>query len=101
MDIKDIPYLAMALQTGSVLLTRDQPIYKAARQNGFRPNRSTVQDALRVKRTRKFTSQHCLNVITQEASCHQIFIEGNITSIDTALELNPQPKESGDTYFHK
>ncbi|QDK78255.1 DNA-binding protein [Spirosoma sp. KCTC 42546] len=35
-DAKDISYLALEIQTNSVLLTRDQPIYKAARQNGFR-----------------------------------------------------------------
>ncbi|MBD2756372.1 PIN domain-containing protein [Spirosoma validum] len=35
-DVKDISYLALAIQTNSMLLTRDQPIYKAARQNGFR-----------------------------------------------------------------
>ncbi len=35
-DVKDIGYLALAIQTNSVLLTRDQPIHKAARQNGFR-----------------------------------------------------------------
>ncbi|QMW03567.1 PIN domain-containing protein [Spirosoma foliorum] len=35
-DAKDISYLALAIQTNSVLLTRDQPIYKGARQNGFR-----------------------------------------------------------------
>lgn len=35
-DPKDISYLALAIQTNSVLLTRDQPIHKAARQNGFR-----------------------------------------------------------------
>ncbi|MFD2570896.1 PIN domain-containing protein [Spirosoma soli] len=32
----DISYLALALQTDSVLLTRDRPIYVAARQKGFR-----------------------------------------------------------------
>ncbi|GAB2601830.1 PIN domain-containing protein [Spirosoma areae] len=35
-DAKDVSYLALAMQTNSVLLTRDQPIYKTARQNGFR-----------------------------------------------------------------
>lgn len=35
-DAKDISYLALAIQTNSVLLTRDQPIYKTARQSGFR-----------------------------------------------------------------
>lgn len=35
-DPKDISYVALAIQTDSVLLTRDRPIYVAARQRGFR-----------------------------------------------------------------
>ncbi|QKZ11113.1 PIN domain-containing protein [Spirosoma sp. KUDC1026] len=35
-DPKDIPYLALAIQTNAVLITRDRPIYTAARQEGFR-----------------------------------------------------------------
>lgn len=35
-DPKDISYLALAIQTNSILLTRDRPIYLAARQKGFR-----------------------------------------------------------------
>lgn len=35
-DPKDISYVALAIQTNSILLTRDRPIYVAARQNGFR-----------------------------------------------------------------
>ena len=35
-DPKDIIYLALALQTGAVLITRDKPIVEAARRKGFR-----------------------------------------------------------------
>lgn len=33
--LKDISYLALAIQTNSVLLTRDQPIYKRPARMGF------------------------------------------------------------------
>ena len=35
-DPKDIAYLALAIQTDTILLTRDRPIYSIARQRGFR-----------------------------------------------------------------
>lgn len=35
-DPKDVSYLALAIQTDTVLLTRDMPIYTAARKKGFR-----------------------------------------------------------------
>ncbi len=35
-DPKDISYVALAIQMDSVLLTRDRPVYAAARQKGFR-----------------------------------------------------------------
>lgn len=35
-DPKDISYVALAIQTESILLTRDRSIYVAARQKGFR-----------------------------------------------------------------
>lgn len=35
-DPKDISYVALAIQTGSILLTRDRPVYVAARQKRFR-----------------------------------------------------------------
>lgn len=35
-DPKDISYLALALQTGAILVTRDKPIVEAARRKGFR-----------------------------------------------------------------
>lgn len=35
-DPKDVSYLALAIQTDTVLLTRDMPIYVAARKKGFR-----------------------------------------------------------------
>ena len=35
-DPKDISYLALAIQTDSILITRDKPIVEAARRKGFR-----------------------------------------------------------------
>ena len=35
-DPKDVSYLALAIQTDTVLLTRDLPVYVAARKKGFR-----------------------------------------------------------------
>jgi predicted nucleic acid-binding protein len=35
-DPKDISYLALTIQSGSILVTRDKPIVEAARRKGFR-----------------------------------------------------------------
>ncbi|ADB36384.1 PIN domain-containing protein [Spirosoma linguale] len=35
-DPKDISYLALAIQTDAILITRDKPIVEAARRRGFR-----------------------------------------------------------------
>lgn len=35
-DPKDVSYLALAIQTDTILLTRDRPIYVGARKKGFR-----------------------------------------------------------------
>ncbi|OIN58674.1 PIN domain-containing protein [Arsenicibacter rosenii] len=35
-DPKDVNFLALAIQTDTILLTRDKPIYEAARKNGYR-----------------------------------------------------------------
>lgn len=35
-DPKDISYLALAIQTDSILITRDKPIIESARRRGFR-----------------------------------------------------------------
>ena len=35
-DPKDISYLALAIQTDSILITRDKPIVEASRRKGFR-----------------------------------------------------------------
>ncbi len=35
-DTKDVPYVALALQMDTILVTRDKPIVEAARRRGFR-----------------------------------------------------------------
>lgn len=35
-DPKDISYVALAIQTNTILVTRDKPIVEAARRHGFR-----------------------------------------------------------------
>jgi predicted nucleic acid-binding protein len=35
-DLKDIPYVALAMQLNIPLLTRDTPLYKTLRKQGFR-----------------------------------------------------------------
>lgn len=35
-DSKDISYVALAIQTNTILVTRDKPIVEAARRRGFR-----------------------------------------------------------------
>ena len=35
-DTKDVDYLALAIQLGQVLLTRDKPLYSGLRREGFR-----------------------------------------------------------------
>ena len=35
-DSKDVSYVALAIQTNTILVTRDKPIIEAARRHGFR-----------------------------------------------------------------